>query len=290
MPALEDLRAYLERRDDAEDLVAPHMRSQVLAGTNAEIVILVHGLTASPLAWSAIAAAINARGTTVVVPRLPLHGHADRLTPALRDLHADHLTADMHELLERVAALGGRTTVAGHSLGGTLAIHAAAQSAYVDRIVAIAPFLGISYFPHEFHAPLLSAMRLVPDIYLWWDPVLREKQMPAHGYPRYPLRALYAGMCIAEDVYRDAGSGAAARAIDVVLNEHESSVNNRTVVRLVERWRSAGSSVALHRLRGLPRSHDIIEPERLLAARARPVLVDIIAREHEPADRIHPLY
>ncbi|GAC1411503.1 MAG: hypothetical protein NVSMB64_21350 [Candidatus Velthaea sp.] len=289
MSAREHLRAYLGGRDDREAQVAPHMRSRLLAGTNGDVVVLVHGLTASPPAWGAIAAAINARGATVVVPRLPLHGHADRLTHALRGLHAEQLTRDMHELLERIATLGGRMTVAGHSLGGTLAIHAAAHFPHVDRIVAIAPFLGISYFPHEIHAPLIGAMRLLPDFFLWWDPVLREKQLPPHGYPRYPLRALHAGMRIAEDVYREADAGTAARAIDVVLNERESSVNNRTVVRLVERWREAGSSVALHRLRGLPRSHDIIEPERIFSARALPVLVDIIAGEHTPADVVHPL-
>jgi len=280
---------YLARRDDAEGDVAPAMRSSILPGTNDEVVLLVHGLTASPLAWSAIAAAVNARGSTVILVRLPLHGHVDRLTRVLEKFSADCVTSDIHELLDVISALDARVTFAGHSLGGTLAIHAAAHSQHVDRIVAIAPFLGISFLPHEIHPPLLRAMRVLPNIFLWWDPVLREKQMPPHGYPRYPLCALYTGMCIAEDVYREAGAGTSAREIDIVLNLGESSVNNRTVVRLVERWRAAGSSVALHRLSGLPRSHDIIEPERSFSARAFPALVDIIVGEHAPVDRLHPL-
>ena len=76
-----------------------------------------------------------------------------------------------------------------------------------------------------------------------------------------------------------------ARGIDMVINERESSVNNRTALRLALDWRAAGASVAIHHLRGLGWSHDIIEPDRLPARAAHAALVDIIGRPHEATDR-----
>ena len=49
--------------------------------------------------------ALAARGRTVGVPRLLLHGHADRMTGALRGLRAQALIDDV------AAALGGHTRV-----------------------------------------------------------------------------------------------------------------------------------------------------------------------------------
>lgn len=72
-----------------------------------------------------------------------------------------------------------------------------------------------------------------------------------------------------------------------MINAAETSVNNRTAQRLADDWRNAGASIAVHRLNGLGRSHDIIEPMRLPAQRALAALVNIIASDHAPADRKH---
>jgi carboxylesterase len=277
---LDDLRGYLAARDDREGAVAPAMRSRVLPGTNDTAVVLLHGLTASPLAWNAIAGALNAAGATVIVLRLPLHGHADRLTTALEGLSVDLLTDDLRDVLLAVAGLGKEVVVGGHSLGGTLAIHAAATSPHVGRIVAVAPFLGVAGIPHELHPWLVPFVRRLPNLFLWWDPVERERQPPAHGYPRYPLHALAVGLGIADAVYDDADQLPRAQAIELVINARETSVNNRAVSRLANRWRRTGANVSVHRLEGLPPSHDIIEPERSNAARARATLMRLLLEEH----------
>lgn len=290
MSALDDLRTYLRARDDREGAVAPALRSQVHPGAQAgDVYVLIHGLTASPPAWRAIAEALAARGATIVVPRLPLHGHADRLTRALAGLTDGVMTADMEELLHVVGALPGRLIVVGHSLGGTMAMHVAARMSRIDRVIGVAPFLGITYLPHETHHVVVPLLRRLPNLFVWWDPVLRERQQPDHGYPRYPLHALAAGIAVAEAVYDDAHRPPSARTIDFVLNGRENSVSNRAAVRLAHRWRAAGASVAVHELRGLPASHDIVEPLKPHAARAFDALVAIIAGEHSPDDRIHAL-
>ena len=286
--ALEELVAFLRERDAAEPGVAAEMRSQVFPGTaGSGAVILLHGLTASPPAWRAVADELVARGRTVIVPRLLLHGHADRMTTALRALRAQDLIDDVSATVRAVAALGETITIAGHSLGATLALDAASRGPATARVVAVAPFLGIAGVPHELHPLLLRAFSAVPGMFLWWDPVLRDRLEPAHGYPRYPLAALHAGLAIAGRAQAGALRAPAVQAIDIVINEAETSVNNRTARRLADDWRRAGASIAVHRLSGLDWSHDIIEPVRPPAQRAFATLIDILESDHRPADRKH---
>jgi pimeloyl-ACP methyl ester carboxylesterase len=288
--AFDDLTSFLTARDDAERKVAPAMRSHVLRGERGGgAVVLLHGLTASPPAWRAIAAVLAAHGRTVVVPRLLYHGYTNRMTRALRHLRPGALIDDVRTIVAQVAALGEPVTVAGHSLGATLAIDAALHAPDVARIVPIAPFMGIASIPLELHPLLLGAMHRVSDVFLWWDPVLRERLEPAHGYPRYPLRALATGISIADAARASAYHPPHARAIDLVINERESSVNNRTALRLAESWRAAKASVAIHHLHGLGRSHDIIEPDRGPAQSALPVLVQIVEGAHSPGDRSYTI-
>jgi pimeloyl-ACP methyl ester carboxylesterase len=264
------------------------MRSQVYPGkAGGGAVILLHGLTASPPAWRAVAEALAARGQTVVVPRLLLHGHGDRLTTALRAMRAQALVDDVAAVVRAVAALGETLTVAGHSLGATLALDYASRGTAASRVVAVAPFLGIAGVPHEAHPFLLALLGLAPGLFLWWDPVLRERLKPLHGYPRYPLTALRAGIVIADRTRDDARRIPAVGAIDIVINDAETSVNNRTAQRLADDWRKAGASIAVHRLAGLSWSHDIIEPARVPAQRALATLIDILSSDHTPADREH---
>jgi hypothetical protein len=79
------------------------------------------------------------------------------------------------------------------------------------------------------------------------------------------------------------------RAIDIVINERETSVNNRTAERLAGDWRRAGASIAVHTLRGLGWSHDIIEPAREPAQQALNTLIAIIESDHAPDDREHQI-
>lgn len=286
--ALEELVAFLRERDAAEPGVAAEMRSQVYPGNaGSGAVILLHGLTASPPAWRAVAEELAARGRTVIVPRLLLHGHADRMTAALRGIRAQDLIDDVSAILGAVAALGETITIAGHSLGATLALDAASHGPATARVVAVAPFLGIAGVPHALLPLLSGAFSVAPGVFLWWDPVLRDRLEPAHGYPRYPLAALHAGLAIAGRAHADAHRAPAVQAIDIVINEAETSVNNRAAQRLADDWRRAGASIAVHRLSGLNWSHDIIEPDRPPAQRAFATLIGILESDHRPADRKH---
>jgi pimeloyl-ACP methyl ester carboxylesterase len=280
--ARERLQWFLQR--DRAAHVGELGRTLVLEhGARAErATLLLHGLSASPRQFMGIAQALYERGHNVFVPRLPRHGYSNRLSEALATMNAAQLEACARDSLEVARGLGERVTVAGFSLGGLLAAYLG-QFERVDRAVAISPFLGVSWLPNVFRLPVARWVLRMPNRFLWWDPFLRERQMPEHGYPRFATHAIGHGLTLAHEVM-EAASCAAPQAEELVLviNPRDSSVNNRAIVRLGERWfKLKPQAVTVHRLNGLPPFvHDIIEPKRYpqVSHRVTPLLVEIIDR------------
>ena len=242
-------------------------------------VVLFHGLSASPAQFARFAAELHEHGHNVIVPRLPHHGHRDRLSTALERLTADELRATAVQSVELASRLGERVVVAGFSLGGLLTTWVA-QRESLHRAVAIAPFLGVSMVPNRWMSPLAELMLRLPNRFPWWDPIARERQLPEHGYPRYATHALAHAYRLARDVLNEA-TIRAPRTTDLVFvtNAREAAVNNRAVFRIVEQLRAHRSANVRHiELTGLPLSHDVIEPLRHpnLADRVFPQLLSII--------------
>ncbi len=246
---------------------------------NGRAALLLHGLTASPGQMERFAFVLAERGYAVLVPRLPRHGRSDRLTTALAKLDAVELVDRSNLALEAARELAGRITVVGFSLGGTLALRLAHDEP-LERAVAIAPFLGFAWLPNRV-APVLArtALRL-PNAFAWWDPIARELQLPAHGYPRYSTHAVARAYGLANALLADARrSPPRTHGIVAVTNDREAAVNNRAVRRLIAAWNASGAvGIREERLRGLRISHDIIEPERHpdIADRVFPQLLQIV--------------
>jgi pimeloyl-ACP methyl ester carboxylesterase len=259
------LRRYeaLARRDDE----TIHARGgTILLGhghPTERAVVLFHGLTASPKQCGELARRLHACGDTVLVPRLPRHGARDRLTTQLRDLRAHELIEAADEALAIARGLGTAVTVAGFSLGGLLAAWLAQHEA-VHHAVAIAPFLGVARLHPRATPAFTAVLRALPNVFLWWNPLLRERLMPDHGYPRFPTRAIAEALGIANVLGALARSSPpAARRITIVTNTSETGVNNAAAHALAEAWRAHGAAeVELAHITGLPPSHDVIEPLR----------------------------
>jgi esterase/lipase len=226
-------------------------------------VVLLHGMTASPPQFERYARQLFQRGHNVLVPRLPRHGHADRLSTALARLRPDELYAAANAYVGIARELGERVTVAGFSLGGLLAAWIGAHHD-VDRCVSIALFFGVAWIPAALMGATAELLLRIPNRFHWWDPILRERQMPEHGYPRYPTHAIAQAYRIARTVLHDARDSAPlAKHVVLVLNRSEASVNNRAARRLYAMWSAQRpDTVELVMLEGLPPSHDIIEPLR----------------------------
>ncbi|MBV8489745.1 MAG: hypothetical protein JO199_04370 [Candidatus Eremiobacteraeota bacterium] len=198
---------------------------------------------------------------------------------ALARLQPDDLYAAIEEYVSIGRDLGDTVTIAGFSLGGLLAAWAAQHYA-VEHAVAIAPFLGVSWIPGVAMRHVAELTLRIPNQFHWWNPHLRDRQMPDHGYPRYPTHAIGHMYRIAHKLLADSKLHApSAERITLVSNASEAAVNNAAIRRLYLNWREhAPEAVDLRVLRGFPPSHDIVEPlhHSGLAERAYPTLLEAI--------------
>jgi len=276
--ACERLERFKERDHDR---VGPAGRTLALlhSGKTDRAALLFHGLTASPTQFASIARTLFERGFNVLVPRLPRHGHADRMSRAIADLTAGELKDVAERSLALARGLGDRVTVAGFSLGGLLTSWIA-QREDVARAVPLIPFLGVLGLPVRI-APAAAALALrLPNTFRWWDPIRRERQMPEHGYPRYTTHAIAQLYLLAHELLETARTQPArAKEIVVVTNKREGAVNNRAIAILVERWRALRGDVETFSFDDLPISHDIIEPSRhsWTAERVYPDIIRLLA-------------
>jgi pimeloyl-ACP methyl ester carboxylesterase len=242
--------------------------------------VLYHGIAASPEQFVRFANELHARGHNVIVPRLPRHGHVNRLTEALSHMQADELRAFARDSVELAQGLGERVVVAGFSLGGLLTTWVA-QNYPIARGVAIAPFFGMSWMPNRLTVPFTNLILKMPNIFGWWNPISRENQQPEHGYPRYASHAVGQALLLGREVFARAAEPLAAHELILVTNAAEAAVNNRAIGRLAALLRPApGGRIEQVVLRGIPFSHDIIEPLRhpKIAERVFPEVVDLIDR------------
>jgi pimeloyl-ACP methyl ester carboxylesterase len=247
-------------------------------GPRERAALLLHGLTATPAQFVRYADGLYERGYNVVAPRLPRHG-LERMSTELERLRPDELLEAVAECVVVASELGSRVTIAGFSLGGLLTAWAA-QRFDVERCVAIAPFLGIAWLPRPLTPPLSALVLRLPNFFAWWDPIQRGRHTPEHGYPRYATHSIAHALNIASEVLRDAANSAPRSARIVLVNNlSETSVNNRATRTLYDRWSEhCPGVVEWETIRGLPLSHDIIEPLRPggLSARAYPQLLHSI--------------
>ena len=250
-------------------------------GRPARAYVLLHGMSASPMQFGEFAARLHERGASVFVPRLPHHGYGDRMSTALGDLTAQELRTFAVDSVERARELGREIHVVGFSLGGLVAAWIA-QTCDVARVTAIAPFLGVLGFPRRLTPRAADVALAVPNRMLWWDPILRERLGPAHGYPRFATHGVAEAARLSSELFALASVAAPeADRVDVITNAAEMTVNNRAARRLAWLWsRTAPKRTHLYRMKGLGPSHDIIEPMRSTdnLRRVYPPLIDFVAR------------
>lgn len=101
-------------------------------GGGSRRVLLIHGTASNAGEWQRLGPELANRGWSVTAPTLPGHGDA----PDIGSYALDHLAA----LLVSIGS--GWDVVVGHSLGGALALVAAARPGFARSVVAIDPPLA----------------------------------------------------------------------------------------------------------------------------------------------------
>ncbi len=231
------------------------------------VVVLLHGLTNCPAQFDSLARLVYARGSNVIVPRLPRHGMADRMTPELARLEPAELCAFTDRVLDAADGLGAHVDLVGLSLGGTLAAWGAQERADVDRVVLIAPMIGV---PTARGPAVFGLTRLLadfPNAFVWWNTHDRERLPgPPQAYPRFATRAVAATLLVAARVRADALRAAPrVRAIELITLAHDPAVDNAAARALVADWRARGRATfrayEFPGDRGL--SHDLVDPRQV---------------------------
>ena len=228
-------------------------------------IVFAHGYTSCPRQFQALGEAFYASGYNVLIAPLPQHGLADRMTTDQTRLTATQLAAYADTVIDIARGLGEQVILAGISGGGMVTAWAAQHRGDLDLAVTISPGFGFAQIPTSLTDPAMKLFRWLPNFYKWWDPKLREAVGPAYAYPRIATRALaqilYLSYAVRVAARREPP---AARAILVVTNANDTSVNNVLTAQVVELWRARGArdlrTFEFDASLGL--GHDLIDPSQ----------------------------
>lgn len=274
--------AQLESTD--EDPINPVCRSQLLShGYKTErVIVLIHGLTNCPRQYVQFAALLYKRGYNVLVPRLPHHGLADRFTHDLKHLSAQELRDFADAVIDIASGLGDQVTVAGVSAGGVIAAWVMQYRPDVERVILIAPALGVLHFGLFWQRLIMTLCLLLPDgISRLFG---RFKDAPDHCYLGYSTHALgevsRLGFAVLQAAKKDKPAGSYAL---VITNAVDTQVDNQITALLVKRWQDKGlehlERYEFEAQEGL--IHDIIDPAqpKQRVPFVYPILLDLITEE-----------
>jgi esterase/lipase len=276
-----ELRRVAQDERSAKDLNPDCYSLWFLHGRRAQrAIVLWHGFTNCPRQFAELGKLFFAQGYNVYIPLIPRHGRLDRMTDALAGLSVAELKMAAQRATRIAFALGERVDTAGLSVGGVIAAWIA-QSARVDTALAIAPFFALPWFSQAVNRIVTDMTLGLPNIWLWWDPRLKEGTKPLHAYPRYPSHALATSMQFGDGVFRLAERvpPLAQRCI-LAVNDKDPAVNNKVSAALWSMWSRHGEMLQTYTFTNLEPRHDIIELTTYPDAKrlVYPVLVDLILR------------
>ncbi len=276
--AIERLERLQALDDDAVNPVC--LSRGLLHGQKTEqVVILVHGLTNCPQQFAPLGATLFERGVNVLLPRMPRHGLADRLTTELGNLRAEELRAFADQIVDIGAGLGDRLTIVGLSAGGLVAAWAAQYRSELDKAVLIAPSTGFGSFGGYLQLAFMNVARALPDVATQRF-VKTDTAMP-YAYIGWSSRALGEVLRFGAATFRAAvATRPATQHLVMVTNANDTAVNNQLARHLVALWQTRGlrhiESYEFDRELGL--EHDLIDPNnpRQQVDLVYPLLLDLI--------------
>ena len=227
-------------------------------------IVFYHGYTNAPPQYKLLGEQFYQAGYNVLAPRLPHHGLQDPLTTDQMNLTAEELITMAQETTDIAFGLGRRVTIAGLSCGGVMAGWAAAFRPDVFLAMGMAPAANFPFVPMWVSTSFRKMAPHLRNFFIWWDPRVKEKiQGPPHAYPRFSTRGLAEIFRMARVLYDYADRQAPlAQHISLTTSAFDTAVSNKTIYKLVERWRKHGATVETYEF---PKEqkvwHDVIDPQ-----------------------------
>lgn len=254
---------------EPESALLPECRSILLDhGTKRpRVAVLLHGLTNCPQQFRELATRLHADGWNVLVPLLPRHGRADRLSENLTPMKAEEMRELSDTAVDIATGLGEEVVVAGLSAGGVAAAWIAQNRPEVSRSVLIAPALGfIPTKGRRLNELFFFLLPLLPDIKT--DRFAVDPNAPTHTYPGFSSRSL-GQLLRLSGATLDAASKRppAVQSVALLTSEQDTAVNRVMAWQLISLWRMKG--VRILDTYDFPKSegvqHDMIDPAQTYA-------------------------
>jgi esterase/lipase len=253
-----------------DDRIAPNARTALLEHGERRpwSVVLFHGLTNHPGQYVEFAPQLFKLGANVYVPRMKYHGYKNRLAKDIAALTAEGIIAAAYDAADIAHGLGERVAVLGISMGGLQCAYLGQFREDLSTSVPVAPDFGILQLPFGVTNTIGWLLTHAPNLFLWWDPRIREAQRPRTAYPWFSTHALAQTFRVADSVMDAARKERAkARRITTVLNRADPAVNNEVTHELVREWRGLRrDGIGYYDFTTLPENHDIIDPDNPKAA------------------------
>ncbi len=227
------------------------------------VAVLLHGLTNHAGQYRDFAPQVHAQGVNVFVPRLPEQGDRNRMTTRLATLTAEDLLRSATEAVDIAQGLGERVALLGISTSGLLCAYFAQCRNDIARSIPVNPVFAMLHFPYLLSRLIAAIALKLPNVYMWWDPRYKMKELPQTGYPRFPTHALAQCLRIGDDVYAVAKrQPMRAQSVVMVTNKRDPAVNNSATRQVVRAWRKrTPERVQSYEFTNLPVNHDIIDPQ-----------------------------
>ena len=227
------------------------------------VAVLLHGLTNHPGQYRDFAPQVHAQGVNVFVPRLPEQGDRNRMTTRLAKLTAEELLRSATEAVDIAQGLGERVVLLGISTSGLLCAYFAQHRNDVARSIPVNPVFAMLEFPYFLSRQIAMLALRIPNLYMWWDPRYKMKELPTTGYPRFPTHALAQCLRIGDAVYDESKrSPMLADSVVMVTNKRDPAVNNSATRHVARAWRKrTPERVQTYEFTNLPVNHDIIDPQ-----------------------------
>jgi alpha-beta hydrolase superfamily lysophospholipase len=253
-------------------------------------VVYVHGFSADPHELDPVPQRLaDSLGANLFVTRLAGHGLTEGA--GLADVTVTDWLRDTEEAMAIGARLGGKVVLVGTSIGGTLAVWAAAASRRRDHLTAlvvVSPNFGL----RDGSAELLLwpwgglLARLVVGEERCWTPVNAEQER--HWTTCYPTRALLPMMALVDLVRRTDLSRVTAPTL-VLFSSQDQVVDPDETRRRIATFGSATRTLVEITGDGDP-AHHVLAGDILSPGSTDRVVAEMLAfvRRQIPSDPPHP--
>jgi carboxylesterase len=271
--------ARMQAAEDASILPICRTRGLLHGHPTEHVVVLVHGLTNCPQQWAGFADLLYKQGYNVLLPRMPRHGLADRMTTEPSRLRAEELRDFADQVVDVAAGLGQHVTMVGLSAGGIVAAWAAQYRPEVSKAVLISPSLGFGQYAHWLQLLFMNIALALPDVET--HRFGATPRAAPYAYVGWSSRALGEVLRLGVATARAAVMARpACQRLVVVTNANDMAVSSQLTRQLVSIWQSRG----LQRVeyfefeRELKLEHDLIDPNnpRQRVDFVYPILLDLI--------------